>query len=190
MGFAVAWLVLVERCWCAEMKIYGRLLAWLALVVFHGCSSMTVGTDPLVPVVERRTAPFDHSQALFSQGQYDAAFNENQRILQEGRGASDVALFNMGMISAHSANPKRNYARALSSFRRLVKEYPQSDMAEPAKTWIQVLEEHQKLAEEKRALVKERESLMQEKEKLKYTIEKSRQVDVEIEKRRRETLRK
>ena len=46
------------------------------------------------------------------------------------------------------------------------------------------------MADEKRTTTKERESLMQEKEKLKYTIEKSRQVDVEIEKRRRGTLQK
>jgi hypothetical protein len=63
-------------------------------------------------------------------------------------------------------------------------------MSEPAKTWIQVLEEHQKMSEEKRLLMRERESLVQEKEKLKYANEKSRQLDVEIEKRRRETLRK
>jgi hypothetical protein len=46
------------------------------------------------------------------------------------------------------------------------------------------------MSEEKRLLVRERESLVQEKEKLKYANEKARQVDVEIEKRRRETLRK
>ena len=96
----------------------------------------------------------------------------------------------MGMISAHSANPKKNYPRALSSFRTLLVEYPQSPMIEPAKTWIQVLEEYQKLADEKRVLMKEREALVHEKDKLRYTVEKSRQVDVDIEKRRRDTLRK
>ena len=69
-------------------------------------------------------------------GQYDAAYNETQRILQEGSGATDVALFNLGMISAHSANPKKNYTRALSYFRTVVMEYPQSQMSEPAKTWL------------------------------------------------------
>ena len=127
---------------------------------------------------------------MISQGQYEAAYIENQKILQERRGAPDVALFNMGMISAHSGNPKKNYPRALLSFRALVKDYPQSPMVEPAKTWIQVLEEYQKMADERRTTTRERESLVQEKEKLKYTIEKSRQVDVEIEKRRREALRK
>jgi outer membrane protein assembly factor BamD (BamD/ComL family) len=191
------------------MKVHYRFPALITLVLLSGCSAMTGRSDPPVADAARRAALFDHIQALVSQGQYDAAYNENQKILQEGRGDPDVALFNMGMISAHLANPQKNYARALSSFRKLVKEYPHSQMVEPAKTWIQVLEEYHRVAEEKRVLtdekhvlieekrvlteekrvlVRERESLVREKQKLKYTTEKSRQVDMEIEKRRREML--
>ena len=171
------------------MKIYCRFVILVGFV-FSGCSSMSSRSDALIPQVEKRSVPFEHAQALLSQRQYDAAFNETKGILQEGSGAPDVALFNLGMISAHSANPKKNYTRALSYFRTVVKEYPQSQISEPAKTWIQVLEEYQKMSEEKRLLIRERESLVQEKEKLKYANDKSRQVDVEIEKRRRETFRK
>jgi len=139
---------------------------------------------------KKSTAPFAQSRELLYHGQYDAAYLENKKIFQEGRGAPDVALFNMGMISAYSANPKKNYRRALSSFRKLLVEYPESPMVEPAKTWIQVLEEYQKLAAEKRVLMREKAALMQETEKLRYAVEKSRQVDVDIEKRRRDSLRK
>jgi hypothetical protein len=163
--------------------------AMIGSMWIFGCSSIG-GSDPAISELEKRVAPFEQSTSLISHGQYEAAYNENQKILQEGRGAPDIALFNLGMISAHSANPKKNYPRALSSFRTLIKDYPQSSMIEPAKTWIQVLEEYQKMAEEKRALSKERESLVHEMDKLRYSIEKSRQVDVEIERRRRETLRK
>src|SRR5438105_1321223 len=114
------------------MKMYYRLLTMLiGLVTVSGCSSIG-GSDALVSGVEKQTAAFEHSQVLLSQGQFEAAYNENEKILHDGRGASDVALFNMGMISAYSANPKKNYARALSSFRALVKNYPQSQMVEPA----------------------------------------------------------
>ena len=162
----------------------------LGSVWMSGCTPMSGGPDTPVPESKKPNATFEQSNLLFSRGQYEAAYNENQKILREGRGAPDVALFNMGMISAHSANPKKNYPRALSSFRTLIVEYPQSPMIEPAKTWIQVLEEHQKLTDEKRVLVKEREALVQEKDKLRYTVEKSRQVDVDIEKRRRDALGK
>jgi outer membrane protein assembly factor BamD (BamD/ComL family) len=172
------------------MKIYYQFAILIGFLLVFGCSSMSGRSDDLTPEIEKQRVPFEHAQALLSQGQYDAAYNETQRILQEGRGAPDVALFNLGMISAHSANPKKNYTRALSYFRSVMKKYPQSQMTEPAKTWIQVLDEYQKMSEEKRLLMRERESLVQEKEKLRYANEKSRQVDVEIEKRRRETLRK
>ena len=173
-----------------RLQRYLWTTALLGSVWISGCTPMSGGPDTTVPESKKPNAPFAQSNALFSRGQYEAAYNENQKILQEGRGAPDVALFNMGMISAHSANPKKNYPRALSSFRTLIVEYPQSPMIEPAKTWIQVIEEYQKLTDEKRVLMKEREALVQEKDKLRYTVEKSRQVDVDIEKRRRDALGK
>lgn len=164
--------------------------ALLGSVWLSGCTPLSGGPDTPAIDAKKPTAAFEQGSALFSQGQYEAAYIENQKILQEGRGAPDVALFNMGMIAAYSANPKKNYPRALSTFRTFLAEYPQSPMIEPAKAWIQVLEEYQKLADEKRVLMREREALVQEKDKLRYTIEKSRQVDVDIEKRRRDALRK
>ena len=128
-------------------------------------------------------------------------------MLADEEGGHDVALFNMGVISAYSLNPKKDYPRALTSFKTLVNQHPQSPLTKQAEVWIQVLEEHQKIAnekqklaeerqklvEEKRSLTREkeafsrdREALSQEREKLKYTVEKSRQLDMEIEKRRRQ----
>lgn len=170
------------------MRRYCLLAALVAFTALTGCSSMTNLSESTLPA-ERRTA-FERVNLLVSEGQYDTAYNETQKIMKEGAGAPDVALFNLGMISAHSANPKRNYPRALSHFRAVVKEYPQSPLAEPAKTWIQVIEEYQRMSEEKRLLLKKREALTQEREKLKYANEKSRQVDVEVERRRRELLPK
>ena len=169
------------------MKISIRCAILIAVVLISACSSTT---DKSGPPVDKRALAFERTQALLSQRQYEVAYNESQRALQDGSADPDLALFNLGMISAHSANPKKNYGRGLSYFRMLVKDYPNSQLVEPAKTWIQVLEEYHKISEEKRLLAKEREDLMAEKEKLKYANEKSRQVDVEIEKRRRETLRK
>jgi outer membrane protein assembly factor BamD (BamD/ComL family) len=173
-----------------RLRRYFWFATLLGSVCISGCTSITGGPDTPLLDAKKLNGPFEQSNALFYRGQYEAAYNENQKILQEGRGAPDVALFNMGMISAHSANPKKNYPRALSSFRTLIAEYPQSPLIEPAKTWIQVLEEYQKLADEKRVLMREREAFVHEKDKLKYTVEKSQQVDVDIEKRRRDALRK
>jgi len=150
---------------------------------------------------EKKPDPFERAKTLFTEGNYEAALKENQRVLAEGGGAPDVALFNIAYICAYSLNPKKDYARALGSFRTVASQYPESPLTEQVKVWIQVLEEHQKmagerqkvleekriLAREKETLSRERETLSQEKEKLKYTTEKSRQLDIEIEKRRRQT---
>jgi tetratricopeptide (TPR) repeat protein len=163
------------------------LIVFLSLA---SCATMPEESNGL------QSQTFERSRSLFAQGNYDSAFAENQKAFSEGS-APDIALFNMGMISAYSLNPQKDYPRALVSFRKLIKDYPQSPLAEQAKVWIQALEEHQKivdekqkLLEEKRNLTREREQLSHERERLKYTMEKSRQLDIEIEKKRRETLSK
>jgi hypothetical protein len=128
---------------------------------------------------------------------FDVALKENQTGLATGKIPPDVALYNTGFLLAHPSNPKKDYPKAILSFQTLLAEHPRSSLLEPAKTWIQVLEQQQKvaeerrkLAEEKRALDREREMLSQERQKLNYASEKSRQLDLEIEKRRRQSLSK
>jgi hypothetical protein len=182
-----------DFCRIEEAKLSRRLItaAILGTVLsLGGCATLQ---ESLRGLGEKEADEFAHAKSLLTEGNYEAAFKENQKLLAEGKGAPDVALFNMGLISA-SLNPKKDYSRALTSFKTLVNQYPASTFAEQAKVWIQVLEERQKLAEEKqklleekRAATREREALSQEREKLKYSVEKSRQLDMQIEQRRRQT---
>lgn len=126
---------------------------------------------------------------------FDAALKQNQAALKERRGPQDVALYNVGVILAHPSNPRKDYGKAVHSFQTLVAEHPRSAYADQAKTWIQLLEQQQKLAderqkllEERRALNREKEMLAQERQKLNYASERSQQLDMEIEKRRRQSL--
>jgi tetratricopeptide (TPR) repeat protein len=82
------------------------------------------------------------------------------------------ALFNMGLIYAHYGYPKRDYKKSLDLFKRLVKMFPQSPLAGQAKLWIGILQEN--------------ERLNREIEELKKTIKKSKQVDIEIEEKKKE----
>ena len=162
-----------------------------AFFFFFGCTTVRQNTrDP----ESDRSDQFVLAKLLFKEGYYEAAMKENQKLLSEGKAPGDMALYNIGLISACSFNPKKDYLQALDTFQKLVSQYPHSSFAEEAKVWIQVLEDHRKIAderqkflEEKRNLTREREILSQEREKLKYTVEKSRQLDIEIEKRRRQT---
>jgi len=180
--------------WWTSLQLLQWAAVMAALCSFTGCAALKV--EPAAPENNARQEPFTLAKTLFNEGHYEAALKENQRLLGEKKAAPDVALFNMGLISASSSNPKKDYPVALNSFKRLTVQYPQSPLTEPARIWIQAIEERQravderqKLVEEKRNLSREREALSQEREKLKYIAEKSRQVDLEIEKRRRQSLR-
>jgi outer membrane protein assembly factor BamD (BamD/ComL family) len=171
-------------------------LAGLLIIGAVGCSSMQQPGSPHQSETVR-DEPFAHATSLLNAGDYEGAFQEYQRIWGEKKNSPDLALFNMGLISAYSTNPRKDYVRGLNHFKALVQLYPASNYAEQAKIWIQVIEEHQrilaerqKLIEEKRTLTREREALSQDREKLKYMAERSRQLDLEIEKRRRQTIRK
>ena len=170
-----------------------------------GCTTIAEQTgkpEPVQPQKQSQPEYLQRSKALFAEGKYEAALDENQRALAEGKGAPDAALFNIGLISAYSQNPKKDYPKALQSFRALGAHHPQSPFAEQGALWLLILEEHQKnleehqkmteerhrLSDERRAVIREREVLAQERKKLKYAEEKSRQLDLDIEKRRRKSL--
>lgn len=110
---------------------------------------------------------FQRAKNFFDQGNFEAALEENHKALStSGKiNPKDRALFQIGLIYAASRNPKRDLDKSLSFFLRLVKEYPQSPFMEEAKTWI---------------------DLLQENHKLNRMIEKSKEVDIAIEEKKRE----
>lgn len=176
-----------------KMHQFVKAFAVVSACLFSFGCTPTVRQSSRAPETER-SDQFALAKVLFKEGNYEAAMKENQKLLSEGKAPGDMALYNIGIISACSLNPKKDYPKALDTFQKLVSEYPHSSFVEEAKVWIQLLEEHQKIAderqkflEEKLNLTREREILLQEWEKLKYTVEKSRQLDIEIEKRRRQT---
>jgi tetratricopeptide (TPR) repeat protein len=110
---------------------------------------------------------FQRAKNFFDQGNFEAALEENQKVLSASgkNNPKDRALFQIGLIYASSRNPKRDLDKSLSFFLRLVKEYPQSPFTDEAKTWI---------------------DLLQENHKLNRMIEKSKEVDIAIEEKKRE----
>jgi TolA-binding protein len=112
---------------------------------------------------EQENAYLRRGQQLLFQGDFEGALRENQEVLARfpQNPPGDVALFNMGLIHVHYANPKKDIGWALHFFSRLVKEFPESPRAEEAKIWIGMLE----------------------------TMEKTRQIDIEIEQKKRELRR-
>jgi TolA-binding protein len=106
------------------------------------------------------------SQKLLAQGNYEGAVAENQKILYlpDPRSPKDEALFNLGLIYAHSRNPQKDIEKSVGYFKRLISQYPKSPLAEQAKTWVGILEEN---------------------EELYFLIQKLKQVDIDIEEMKR-----
>jgi TolA-binding protein len=99
-------------------------------------------------------------QSLIRQGDFDGALKESQSTLTRSAKdpPGDEALFYMGLIYAHNGNPKKDYQKARSLFMRVIKEFPQSPRTEESTIWIGVLE----------------------------SIEKAKQVDIQIEEKKKE----
>jgi outer membrane protein assembly factor BamD (BamD/ComL family) len=50
----------------------------------------------------------------------------------------------LGLISAHYANPKKDYKKAMNYFMRIEKEFPDSPHVEESKIWVSVLRAFEK----------------------------------------------
>lgn len=114
------------------------------------------------------------AQKFLAQGDYEGSLKENQKVLSlfENTPPGDEALFNMGLIYAHYEYPKRDYKKSLDLFKKLVKVYPQSPLVGEAKIWIGILQENERLNNEI--------------EELNKAIKKTKEVDIEIEEKKKE----
>jgi hypothetical protein len=103
------------------------------------------------------------AQNLMAKGDYEGSLRESQKVLvlSKDQSPADTAIFNMGLVYVHPKNPKKDNKRAISLFSRVIKSYPESPWAEQAKIWVGVLD----------------------------GVEKLKQVDLEIEERKRDRAR-
>ena len=122
-------------------------------------------------------AYLDHGHKLLSEKNYEGALSEYQETLSLStrKPPEDEALFSMGLIYAHPGNPKKDFRKSIIFFKKLLEDYPQSPWVGQAKIWIEMLQENERLT---RSI-----------EELNQVIKKSKQVDIEIEKKRRERAR-
>jgi len=99
-------------------------------------------------------------RSFIDRGDFEGAMKACQEILDRSPKTppGDEALLIMGMLNVYYANPKKDYGKALGYFLRVEREFPASSLVEEAKTWAGVLQ----------------------------AFEKARQVDLEVEKRKKE----
>jgi hypothetical protein len=128
----------------------------------------SVRSAPVVEAKEDRELPeadgyLQSARQLLAKGEYEGSLKEVQKVLALGKdnAPSDAALFHMALVHAHPDNPKKDNKKAIGFFSRVVKSHPESVLGEQAKIWIAVLD----------------------------GLEKLKQVDLEMEERKRDRTR-
>lgn len=87
-------------------------------------------------------AHIEQGRRLVRHGDFAGALRENERVLAlapKSRPAG-AALFGIGLIEADPANPGKDYGKALTTFRQVVTDFPDSDFARESSVWIPFLE--------------------------------------------------
>lgn len=104
---------------------------------------------------------------LLAKRDYEAALSKYQKVLSmsPGKTREAEAVFNMGLIYAHFEYPKKDFEKSIEFLKKLIKDYPESPLVEQSKIWVEVLQKN---------------------EELNQVIQKLKQVDIEIEERKRE----
>ena len=163
------------------------LSAGLMLSILLGClpemRRVAVQKEPAIPNLQEEQSAEDNpwealqrARRLFRQGDFESSFQENQRVLEwAGENfPADRALFNMGVIYAHGANPKKDPGKSLGYFRRVAEEFPESPLAEESQAWIGLLQKNLNLANDLVDLTQENVSLIQENARLSQMAERHR----------------
>jgi tetratricopeptide (TPR) repeat protein len=122
------------------------LISIVACVPCKQTPSEPQAPPPAVQSARDECVHLESVKGFISQGDFDGAMKASQDILANSPKTppGDAALMNLGLISAHYANPKRDYKKSLNFFQRIEKEYPESPLVEEAKIWISVLQAFEK----------------------------------------------
>ncbi|MCE5242728.1 MAG: hypothetical protein ABFD98_01435 [Syntrophobacteraceae bacterium] len=192
-----------------------RVMKAIAALVLLGGVSACAQTQvpPPTPVPPANLAPlYFPPQKAMSSGDYAGFLAENLKALKEGGGESgqDVALFNIGFVYAYSKSPYYNVGRALKIFDQLIRKHPESPWSFQARAWTDMLrktivaeEKHRKLrgkVKSKEAEISSKEAEITSKEAeinskeaeindLQNQLDRSRQIDVEMDRKERELLK-
>jgi tetratricopeptide (TPR) repeat protein len=131
----------------------------------------------------------DHHQAG---GDYRAALKQYQEITELYPQAADEAFFGMGCLYAHPKNPQRDYQKSLDALRRVVNDYPGSKYRAQAEALLSVVGEassrNSEAASQKKlieTLEKQVGTLEKQVESLQKQIEQMKEIDRNLEEKRR-----
>ena len=158
------------------------MLVLLSLLV-TGCGAIP-GT-----LLQSQTAFPPHK--VMETGDYRGFLAENQRQLLACGGwiECDIILFNLGFIYAYPQSPYRAPQKARQYLRELQRRFPQSPWASQGRVLLAFMNEQVGLEEAQRQLrggLRSRDAAIR---KLQGQLDRSREIDIEIEEKERKLLR-
>jgi hypothetical protein len=172
-------------------SIPGVIAALLLVVSFCGCAEKTV-SPPVVPP-EVKLVPAFPPQKVMASGDYEGFLAQNQKAVREcdGGSACDEALFNLGFLYSYPRSPYYSQAKGLEYLDRLVQQYPQSVWAFQARAWSEIIRRGMTTHKDKKQkdLQKELKSRDAAINDLQQKIDRSREIDLEAERKERELLK-
>lgn len=127
--------------------------------------------------------------------------DETQKDQQKLGASADMSptaevLFNTGLNYADPRDPRKDYNKSVAAFKRLLKEHPKSVWADRSHVVLDILQENARLKrqsadgiQETTRLKRQSVDAMQETTRLKQIIEQSKNVDIEIEQKKREAIK-
>ncbi len=130
-------------------------------------------------------------QKVIETGDYRGFLAQNQRGLSNCGGWTecDVTLFNLGFVYAFPQSPYRDPQKARHYLRELYRRYPHSPWTLQGRMLLAFVNEQVSLEEAQRRLRADLRARDASIRKLQGQLDRSREIDIEIEKRERELLR-
>lgn len=166
--------------WLCRQSSHALVLVSLLLT---GCASLSTS-------LFQSQAVFP-PQKVIETGDFRGFLMENQRNLSTcGEWIEcDITLFNLGFIYAYPRSPYRDPQKARQYLRELHNRFPQSPWASQGQVLLAFMNEQVGLEEAQRQLrtgLRTRDAAIR---KLQGQLDRSREIDIEIEKKERELLR-
>jgi hypothetical protein len=177
----------------------------IAFLIFLGpqaCSIIQTGTRITDVTGEEARGHFALGRKLFSEGNFGGALLENEKVITLAGINTPVAesLFYIGLINAHPANAARNDGKSLMAFEKLIRDYPESPLADQAKAIVALIQEDDGLRErvgklngevgrltgDAGRLSSHIDRLTNEMGRLNRLIDELKKVDIDVEHKRRE----
>ena len=152
------------------------------ILMLAGCASL--------PSLEQSRDTFPPQQVMQG-GNYARFLAENRQILErcESGTGCEVALFNLGFVYAYPQSPYHDPSKALRYFDDLIKKYPQTSWAFEGRAWRALLTANLASEEKRRRLQADLRSKDSTIRTLRTQLGRSREIDIEIDKKERELLR-